>query len=196
MIESVKGGTYNLQIQIRDSTGNVMIGDNSNIDFQPLGKDMGSITEVDAPHKDMANRTTASVDTKTRISTTAPVTYVNITANNVIVGDGNEIKVPFKSDRVSTYDSLMHHRRPYDAIGFSQMNNKTGCHRRLYLTPYRLPSPGVAPQLEEVFEQMAKIVDTLYPPRDKGEWNEFEKELNLLQSEYESQRGIKCFLML
>ena len=43
-IESVKGGTYNLQIQIRDSTGNVMIGDNSNIDFQPSGKDMGSIT--------------------------------------------------------------------------------------------------------------------------------------------------------
>ena len=173
-----------------------MIGDNSNIDFQPSGKDMGSITEVDAPHKDMANRTTASVDVKTRISTTAPVTYVNITANNVIVGDGNEIKVPFKSDRVSTYDSLMYHRRPYDAIGFSQMNNKTGCHRRLYLTPYLLPSPGVAPQLEEVFEQMAKIVDTLYPLRDKGEWNEFEKELNLLQSEYESQRGIKCFLML
>ena len=76
------------------------------------------------------------------------------------------------------------------------MNNKTGCHRRLYLTPYQLPSPGVAPQLEEVFEQMAKIVDALYPLRDKVEWNEFEKELNLLQSEYESQRGIKCFLML
>ena len=66
-----------------------MIGDNSNIDFQSSGKDMGSITEVDAPHMDKANRTTASVDVKTRISTTAPVTYVNITANNVIVGDGN-----------------------------------------------------------------------------------------------------------
>ena len=193
---SVKGGTYNLQIQIRDSTGNVMIGDNSNIDFQPSGKDMGSITEVDAPPMDMTNRTTAPVDVKTQISTTAPVAYIDITANNVIVGDRNEIKMPSRSDRVSTYDSLMRHRRPNDTIDFSQMNGKTECDRRLYSTPYRLPSPGVAPQLEEVFEKMAKMVDTLYPLRDKGEWNEFDKKLNLLQSEYESQPEIKCFLML
>ena len=99
-IESVNGATYNLQIQIRDS-GIVLIGDNNNIDFrQPPGKDMRSITEVDAPPMDMTNRTTASVDAKTQISTTAPVTYVNITANNVIVGDRNEIKMPSRSDRV------------------------------------------------------------------------------------------------
>ena len=105
-IESVNGATYNLQIQIRDS-GIVLIGDNNNIDFrQPPGKDMRSITEVDAPPMDMTNRTTAPVDAKTQISTTAPVTYVNITANNVIVGDRNEIKMPSRSDRVSTYDSL------------------------------------------------------------------------------------------
>ena len=99
-IESVNGATYNLQIQIRDS-GIVLIGDNNNIDFrQPPGKDMRSITEVDAPPMDMTNRTTAPVDAKTQISTTAPVTYVNITANNVIVGDRNEIKMPSRSDRV------------------------------------------------------------------------------------------------
>ena len=195
-IESVNGATYNLQIQFRDSTGNVLIGDNNNIDFQPSGKDMGSITEVDAPPMDMTNRTTAPVDVKTQISTTAPVAYIDITANNVIVGDRNEIKMPSRSDRVSTYDSLMRHRRPNDTTDFSQMNGKTECYRRLYSTPYRLPSPGVAPQLKEVFEQMAKIVDTLYPLRDKGEWNEFDKKLNLLQSEYESQPEIKCFLML
>ena len=73
VIESVNGATYNLQIQIRDSTGNVLIGDNNNIDFQPSGKDMGSITEVDAPPMDMTNRTTAPVDVKTQISTTAPL---------------------------------------------------------------------------------------------------------------------------
>ena len=195
-IESVNGATYNLQIQIRDSTVNVLIGDNNNIDFQPSGKDMGSITEVDAPPMDMTNRTTEPVDVKTQISTTAPVAYIDITANNVIVGDRNEIKVPSRSDRVSTYDSLMRHRRPNDTIDFSQMNGKTECDRRLYSTPYRLPSQGVAPQLEEVFEKMAKMVDTLYPLRDKGEWNEFDKKLNLLQSEYESQPEIKCFLML
>ena len=72
-IESVNGATYNLQIQIRDPTGNVLIGDNNNIDFQPSGKDMGSITEVDAPPMDMTNRTTAPVDVKTQISTTAPL---------------------------------------------------------------------------------------------------------------------------
>lgn len=121
-IESVNGATYNLQIQIRDSSI-VLIGDNNNIDFrQPPGKDMRSITEVDAPPMDMTNRTTAPVDAKTQISTTAPVTYVYITANIVIVGDRNEIKMPSRSDRVSTYDSLMRHRRPNDAIGFSQMN--------------------------------------------------------------------------
>ena len=99
-IESVNGATYNLQIQIRDS-GIVLIGDNNNIDFrQPPGKDMRSITEVDAPPMDMTNRTTAPVDAKTQISTTAPVTYVNITANNVIVWDRNEIKMPSRSDRV------------------------------------------------------------------------------------------------
>ena len=99
-IESVNGATYNLQIQIRDS-GIVLIGDNNNIDFrQPPGKDMRSITEVDAPPMDMTNRTTAPVDAKTQISTTAPVTYVNITANNVIVGERNEIKMPSRSDRV------------------------------------------------------------------------------------------------
>ena len=62
--------------------------------------------------------------------------------------------------------------------------------------PYDLPSPGVAPQLVKVFNQMASIVDKLHPLRDKGKWNEFDQTLNLLQSEYESRPEIKCFLVL
>ncbi|PFX13944.1 hypothetical protein AWC38_SpisGene21937 [Stylophora pistillata] len=192
-VKSANSATYNLQIQIRDPTGSVMIGSNNNIDFHRSGQHMRSISEVDAPPMDMASRTTAPVDEETQILTKTPITY-NITANNVIVGDSNEIKVPPSSDRESNFDFRMSHRRLDGAVGFDEANAKRTFERQLHSTPYRFPSPGVESQLAKAFDKMKEIVDKLYPLRDGGKWEEFDEALNEIQSKHESQPEIKCFL--
>ena len=165
--ESVNGATtYNVQVQFCD---NVIVGDNNNIDVVISGRDMGSISEVDAPPMDMENRTTAPVDVETQISAATSVTYnITVLANNATVGESNKVKVSSSSVPVPNCDFRLGYSKFEGAMGSDETNSETSMDRQVYSTPCRLPSPGVEPQLTKVFEQIKKIVDELYPLRDRG----------------------------
>ena len=196
-IECANDATYDVQIQFRDLAGNVIVGENNDIDVVKSEQHVGSISEVDAPPVDMENRTTAPVDVETQISTATPVMYnITILANTAIVGERNKIKVLSSSVPVSNFDFRLGYRKFEGVMGSDETNAETSFDGQLYSTPCRLPSPGVEPQLAKVFKRMTKIVDKLYPLRDRGKWREFDQAWSLFKSEYESQPVIKYFLAL
>ena len=198
-IESSNATTCVYNIQIRDFASNVMIGDDGTICAQQSRLRMGN-NSADV-YASMETEDRLLVDEETHVCTRTFVTNnIIVHADNVAIGDRSEIKVQ-NSDRVSTCVPCRSYSRLKEAMEFDQnrktdQNIGTNFRKRLFSSPKQLPSPGVEPRLEKVFEEMAEIVDHLYPLRDRGKWKKFELAWNQFQFKYRSQPEIKCFLLL
>ena len=169
--------TYNVQVY---NGSNVATGDNNRIIVPLSGPPVKKLQ--------IANGVTimepGDVDEQAQISSRNAVE--NIIVNNpyiMAIGDGNVIDVVQECNL-----------GPEEASNFEQ-----SARRELFplrSDPLALPPPGVHPEHKKVFNKMCSIVDQLYPLRDSGKWQAFEKALNRLQSEDSIHPAIKCFLLL
>ena len=159
--------TYNVQVY---NGGNVVAGDNNRITIRQSQK-LGLPEDVDTESQSSSRTAVKNIPVH--------VPYIDVT----VVGDGNVINVlqecNFCPDEASNFEQNVNRRF------FPQQSD-----------PLVLPSPGVHPDHKKVFDRMCLIVDQLYPLRDSGQWQQFEKALNRLQSRYDNHPAIKCFLLL
>lgn len=170
LIESPNAVTCTNNINI-SKVGNVVTGDNTTINIQTSEQRMKNITVVYATIEPEEQNT---VGAETQISTRPTVTAV---VNNISVQDSYIVaigNITFTSDQTS-------HPEQTDL---------------LFPSPLQLPSAGVEPRLAKVFAVMCRIVDKLYPLRDRGEWLEFEKALLRRKTKYDRYPEIKCLLLL
>lgn len=196
-IESSNDITRVNNIQIR-LAGSVTIGDHGTIISQQPVQRIENSTEV---YVSMETEDRLSVDEETQFCTRTFVTNnITVHADNVAIGDGNEIKVqnsdgsfacaPCRSP--STQEETM----DFDENRNPDHNIEINYHTRLFPSPVQLPQPGVKRQRAKVFEVTVEIINELYPLRDRAKWTKFELASNRFQTKYKGQPEINCFLLL
>lgn len=170
--------TYNVQVY---NGSNVASGDNNTIIVRQSKRLVKELRIA----KRVAIMVPGDVGEEAQVSSSRTVVE-NITVHNpyiMAIGDGNVIYVLSECNF---------------CLG-EVTNLEDSVRRRLFplrSEPLMLPSVGVDPGLKKVFHKMCGIVDQLYPLRDSGKWQEFEKALNRLHWRYDIHPAIKSFLLL
>ena len=196
LMETPKAVTCTNNIQI-SSVENFVAGDNVTINVAELEQKK----TLNVVHLHLGEEQN-TVNDETQLSTRPTVTNnIKIQDSNIgILAIGSAVfNLQNAGDRMFNCEHRVHPDLQ-EALRFdpSRTNdlNIESVRVQLFPSPLQLPSEGVEPRLALVFDVMCRIVDQLYPLRDRGEWQEFESALYQLQTKYDKHPEIKCFLLL
>ena len=187
--------TNNIQIS---NVENVVAGDNMTINVAEL-EQKKILTVVYLP---LGAQERNSLNDETQLNTRTTVTNnIKIQDSNIgILAIGSAVFNLQNGERMFNSDQTVHpdlqKALSFDPNRTNDLNIQRGVRVQLFPSRPQLPFAGVEPQLAVVFDEMRTIVNQLYPLRDRGKWQEFERALLELQTKYDKHPEIKCLLLL
>ena len=197
LMDTPKAVTCTNNIQI-SSVENVVAGDNMTINVAEL-EQKNILTVVYLP---LGAQERNSLNDETQLNTRTTVTNnIKIQDSSIgILAIGSAVFNLQNGDRMFNSDQTVHpdlqEALSFDPNRANDLDIQKSVRVQLFPSPLQLPSAGVEPRLTLVFDVMCRIVDQLYPLRDRGEWLEFERGLLQLQTKYDKHPQIKCLLLL